>query len=264
MHFIIKSSKLYKKEIIMNRNILKSIACISMLIDHIGYLLFPNILIFRLIGRLAMPIFSFFIAEGCRHSSNRFRYFLRIFLLGLLCQTVYITQELLTSGKITPQSSCLYLNILLTFSLSIPICFSFLHFENMRKETQSKKYQVRSLALFLVLVGAVILTDLFCRQSQTLVGIKITIDYGLSGILLPLFAIIFKEKELQVSFFAFGLFLFCIALCQSTPYIWISLLLIPLLLFYNGKRGCTRLKYTFYLFYPAHLAALYGIHLLAA
>lgn len=123
----------------MNRNILKSIACISMLIDHIGYLLFPNILIFRLIGRLAMPIFSFFIAEGCRHTSNRFRYFLRIFLLGLLCQTVYIAQELLTSGKITPQSSCLYLNILLTFSLSIPICFSFLHFENMRKETQSKK-----------------------------------------------------------------------------------------------------------------------------
>lgn len=248
----------------MNRTVLKIIACISMLIDHIGYLLFPNILVFRMIGRIAMPIFSFFIAEGCRRTSNKFRYFLRVFLLGLLCQTVYIAQEIFTSGKITPQSSCLYLNILLTFSLSIPICFAFLHFENMRKETQNKKRQPLSLLLFLTLVGAVILIDLFCRQSQTLIGIKITIDYGLAGILLPLFAIIFREKELQISLFSFGLFLFCITLSRDTPYIWISLLSLPFLFFYNGKRGCSRLKHAFYLFYPAHLAALYGIHLLVS
>lgn len=248
----------------MNRTMLKSIACISMLIDHVGYLLFPNLLILRMIGRLAMPIFSFFIAEGCRHTSNRFRYFLRVFLLGLLCQMVYIAEELFTVGKITSESSCLYLNVLLTFSLSIPICFSFLHFEKALKENPEKQSQHFSLILFLTAITAVVLIDLVCRQSQTLLGIKVTIDYGLSGILLPLFAVIFQEKELQLSFYTFGLFLFCITLSQATPYIWISLLSLLPLIFYDGRRGCTRLKYAFYLFYPTHLAALYGIHLLVS
>ncbi len=39
---------------------LKTIAVFSMLIDHIGFYFFPTIEIFRVIGRLAMPIFCFF------------------------------------------------------------------------------------------------------------------------------------------------------------------------------------------------------------
>ena len=35
------------------------IACISMLIDHIGIVFFPNMDGFRIIGRLAMPIYSY-------------------------------------------------------------------------------------------------------------------------------------------------------------------------------------------------------------
>ncbi|MBQ2889378.1 MAG: conjugal transfer protein TraX, partial [Clostridia bacterium] len=37
----------------LSSNKLKIIAAISMLIDHIGYMFFPDILIFRIIGRLA-------------------------------------------------------------------------------------------------------------------------------------------------------------------------------------------------------------------
>ena len=38
---------------------------------------------------------------------------------------------------------------------------------------------------------------------------------------------------------------------------WYGLATLPLLALYNGKRGRIRLKYLFYIYYPAHLAALY-------
>ena len=42
----------------LSGNMLKIIAAISMLIDHIGYMFFPDVIIFRIIGRLAFPIFD--------------------------------------------------------------------------------------------------------------------------------------------------------------------------------------------------------------
>jgi hypothetical protein len=39
-----------------------------MLIDHVGLILFPNIRILRLIGRLAFPLFSYSAARGYRSS----------------------------------------------------------------------------------------------------------------------------------------------------------------------------------------------------
>ena len=47
----------------LSGNALKIIAAISMVIDHTGMLIFPGEDIFRIIGRLAFPIFAFFIAE---------------------------------------------------------------------------------------------------------------------------------------------------------------------------------------------------------
>jgi len=50
----------------MNRNGLKILALISMLIDHIGNYLLNNNIVYRIIGRFAFPIFAFFIAEGLK------------------------------------------------------------------------------------------------------------------------------------------------------------------------------------------------------
>jgi len=49
----------------------KAIAALLMLIDHIGAILFPKILILRLIGRFSMPLFAFSIARGFYYSRKK-------------------------------------------------------------------------------------------------------------------------------------------------------------------------------------------------
>ena len=74
---------------ILSGNALKIIAAISMVIDHTGVIFFPDVLIFRIIGRLGLPIFAFMIAEGCRYTKNKLKYFLSLLILGTACQLVY-------------------------------------------------------------------------------------------------------------------------------------------------------------------------------
>ena len=69
-------------------NALKLLAALFMTIDHIGVVLFPRVLILRIIGRLALPIFAYMIAEGCKYTRNKKKYFGMIFILATLCQIV--------------------------------------------------------------------------------------------------------------------------------------------------------------------------------
>ena len=87
-------------------------ASLSMLIDHAGLMLFNDNPTMRMIGRLAFPIFAFFIAEGFRYTRNRGKYFMRVFLLGVICQIVY-----------TIADGSVYIGILLVFSLSIILMY---------------------------------------------------------------------------------------------------------------------------------------------
>ena len=59
-----------------------------MTIDHIGYFLFPEIKIFRIIGRLAFPLFLYLSHEAYLHTSNRRKYAERLFYLGVITQLV--------------------------------------------------------------------------------------------------------------------------------------------------------------------------------
>ena len=60
----------------LSRDVLKLIAIVSMLLDHVGKIFFPKILILQIIGRLAFPIFAFFIAEGFYYTRNKLKYFI--------------------------------------------------------------------------------------------------------------------------------------------------------------------------------------------
>ena len=50
--------------------LLKIIAFVTMAIDHIGYVFFPQYMWLRVIGRLAFPIFAYCLALGCVYTKN--------------------------------------------------------------------------------------------------------------------------------------------------------------------------------------------------
>jgi hypothetical protein len=68
---------------------LKLVAIVAMFFDHFGQIFFPYLATFRIIGRIALPIFAFGVAEGYRHTSDLKSYFNRLILLGLISQVPY-------------------------------------------------------------------------------------------------------------------------------------------------------------------------------
>ncbi|MBQ9860229.1 MAG: hypothetical protein IJO76_06100 [Clostridia bacterium] len=238
----------------LTANGVKLLACLSMLVDHTGYLLFPQLEWLRWIGRLALPLFAFMVAEGCRHTHNRRRYFLRMLGLGLACQLVYLAEGLPHGG-----TTAILLNILLTLSAAQLICFAWLDWESAYRQRQG---QGIALLRFLLTVAACTAVNAFGLTLAPLIGVTVVFDYGLAGMLLPLFALLFTGRIPRLLSFAVGVVMLCFSLCRQMPYCWFALLALPILALYNGRRGSHRLQVWFYAFYPAHLAVLYGIQLL--
>lgn len=210
-------------------NALKFIAMFSMLIDHIGVILLDGYAPFRIIGRLAFPIYGYLIVEGTRHTKSQLFYFLRILALGALCQAVYYFVD-----------HSLYLNVLLTFSVSIPMIWLM---GCARKN---------SFCTAVFLVATIFLWFALNRLS----AYGITFDYGFFGIMFPVIVALSENKKEKALLAFLGLFILAQAI--GGVQMWSLFAVVPLL-FYNGKRGKYNLKTFFYLFYPLHLAILWGI-----
>ena len=244
----------------MNRNHFKVIACLAMLCDHVGYFLLPQIAFLRYIGRLAMPLFAFFIGEGCRYTRNRKRYFLQIFLLGAACQAVFIAAELIENRALTAGSDAWYFNILFTFGLSCPACFWLLDARALLRE-QKRAAAAKKFGLLAGYLAALSLFVWFAWRQRREAGWGLAVDYGLCGILLPLSTALFDDDGQKLFAFTLALLVYGFTFSAAVPYVWFSLLSAPLLACYNGKSGSRKLKYLFYVFYPAHLGILYLISL---
>ena len=240
----------------MSSFVLKIIAAVTMFIDHAGLLLFPEWDFMRIIGRLAFPIYAFCIAEGFRHTKNRKLYFLRVFLLGLVCQIVY-----------TVVDRQLYLGILIVFSLSILLMACADSFKkSLRGEVSEinrtvtkllRRENVFSPASDKILSGGILLTF---TAALLLLCMTIDVDYGFFGILLPVFTSVFEDRPRRLVMFTATLLALSIDLTAGgfIHQFW-CLLAVPLLAVYNGKPGKYRMKYFFYIFYPAHLVFLYAL-----
>lgn len=76
----------------LSTRMLKLIAMLTMLVDHIGLLFFPEDVAFRIVGRIAMPLFAYGIAQGywyTRQHGTTNRYLCRIAVLFLISQIPY-------------------------------------------------------------------------------------------------------------------------------------------------------------------------------
>lgn len=219
----------------LTNNQLKLIAMLTMLIDHIGVYLYPDVMLLRIIGRISFPIFAYMIAEGCRYTKNRGEYLGMIAALGVICQVVFYVAM-----------GSLYMGILITFSLSI-LCIYAVDYFLKKKDFASGLLMVFTLLEVLFLVK--ILPNMATFTDYD-------VDYGLVGIVLPI-VVYYMPKKLYKLAAAAGVLL---SMGWSSGGIyWYAMLSLPFLALYNGRRGKHKLKYMFYIFYPAHLVLLFFI-----
>ena len=220
----------------LSRDVLKLIAILSMLIDHVGKLFFPNILFLQIVGRLAFPIFAFFIAEGFYYTRNKVKYFFTILVFAVIAQIPY---NFLWHG----------LNVLFTFSCAL---FLLALWDGAKKLALTEKIILRIISLFVLVV-------LICLSLLT------NMDYGWYGLLLPVFFFIFRNHVITKFAIFVGVTVLYIMqnlwgvvnLCFDNFLQLFALLSIMLLAFYNDSyKGYKQLKYVFYVFYPLHLVIL--------
>ena len=144
----------------------------------------------RILGRLAFPLYAFCIAEGFYYTHNRKRYFSQIFVLGLVCQTVYFIAD-----------GSMYLGVLIAFSLSIILMWTL---DGVKKALAAKNGVIKSAAIFVLSLAAVAALCYF-----------MTVDYGFVGILLPVLAFASDKKWVRLGLFSLGLVALCAVIYSS-------------------------------------------------
>ena len=219
-------------------NQLKLIALITMTIDHVGMMLLPRVRILRAIGRIAFPIFAYMIAEGCQYTRNRKKYLLSMISLAFLCQVVYFFAM-----------DSLYMSVLVTFSLSIGMIYL--------TDYVQAGGRFGNAALWAAICGLFFL----CYLAHDVLFPKTDfgIEYGLWGVLLPVFTYWGGKKQKKLPYFTLGLTLLNLGFGGIQ---WFSMAAIPFIALYNGKRGKRKMKNLFYIYYPAHLVVIHFLSLL--
>lgn len=196
---------------------LKLLAMLAMTADHIGAVFFPEIPLLRWIGRLAMPVLCFFIGEGLRHTRSPRRYLLRLTGFALLSELPF---DLVFYGGIEWGHQ----NVYFTLALGLLALWAI---------------QSRGMEGWLLALTAALAAEL------------LGCDYGMYGVLLILLLDRFHRARSEQLAAAALLNLAFFGLQTQT----LSLIALPLLWLYNGKRGRDDRR-LFYLYYPAHLCVL--------
>ena len=242
---------------------LKYLAAVCMLVDHMG-VVFPQMasslglpaaldVLPRLVGRLAFPIFAYFLAEGCRRTRSLPRYLRRLGVFALLSQVPFTLATGVWGGS-----------ALLTLFLSACAVWGYEYLAG-----QDRTPAVAALPLVAACVLAVLLNT----------------DYGFPGVLL-IFALYLcgEDRRRLLACLGAGLALLylvyqpltaLLSLPAFTPdrlggylatlplsalYALFAEAALLLLAWYRGQHGIQS-KWFFYVFYPAHLLGLWALRL---
>ncbi|WP_346916620.1 TraX family protein [Clostridium sp.] len=233
----------------MNSFSLKLLACITMLIDHIGAIFFPDIMFIRIIGRVAFPIYAFLITEGYSRTKNLKRYMSRLFILAIISQIPYML-AFETKG----------LNVFFTLFSGIFIMIILdkkIDFYKLKHDSKIAKV-VFEISIYIVKF-VIILGILY-------ILVKFKSDYAAYGVCIILCFKIFKGnfKKLTLSMIGLNILYTIPYLKYSiTPFgvnfrVFLQATCISSLFFvyhYDGNEG-KKAQLIFYGFYPAHLIVL--------
>ncbi len=206
----------------LNSFALKCIALITMIIDHVGAILYPEVGGLRIIGRIAFPIYAFLVAEGFYHTKNVKKYMLRLLLFAIVSEIPF---DLALTGQILEFG---HQNVFFTLFAGL------LLMELYSLQTSSAG-------------------RLICILAVTTLGDLIRSDYGAWGILIIFCFYVFRENIWLKMLVVSGIHIFAFGSVQS----FAVLACIPIAL-YNGEKGAN-IKYAFYGIYPLHLLVLYMI-----
>ena len=236
---------------------LKLIACVTMLLDHIGATivlaafyqapvaekgkLLEIYETLRIIGRLAFPIYCFLLVEGAFYTKNAKRYGVRLLIGALLSELPF---DLAFSGGIDHQSQSVMITLLLGFVM----------------------LQIMKQCPNLVLKLVTVLPFAFIAE-------KLSTDYGWMGIAVIAVFALTRELPYKHLLQFFGMW-FIFSPNHLMMLNWLSgfdytiqelcvFALVPIAL-YSGQKAIKSkaVQWIFYLFYPVHLAVLYLISMI--
>lgn len=167
---------------------LKILAMVTMFIDHIGYMLFPNQLIYRTIGRLAFPIFAYQIAIGYSKTSSLKNYIKRLLIFALISQLPYsfFNPEL----KFNP----LHFNVLFMFIAAIGVVYIYdLGVFKIKSFIENKKpvNLILGTGFFLLTLVLIILPEAIGFYVK-----EFSFEYGFLGLAMVLVFHIFRENDI--------------------------------------------------------------------
>ena len=225
-----------KKYQILDGTTLKLIAMISMVFDHAGDMFFPDVMWPRMIGRLAMPIFSFFIAEGFSHTRDKKKYLCRLGIFALISEIPF---DLAFEGRV----GLGHQNIMLSFFLAVVALMLYDWIQGGTKSEENHA-SIGKTVLGVIAVAAIAALSLLLRADYTIFAV----------IAVFLFYVLLQKHPLVRT----GVGVAFLALTRTVGYYCTTgLSFIPLAM-YNGKKG-KGLKWLFYGFYPGHLLLLAAI-----
>ena len=238
---------------------LKWVALVTMLIDHIGFVIVEWALVhlpldqelyrriyaadraMRAIGRAAFPLFVFLLIEGFCYTHDRTRYLIRLILFLVISEIPF---DLAISGVMGEKQTILfypgYQNVLFTLSIGFVAMWLL---DILFRTTMGQVEKVVLLALIVV--------------TALLVAYVLKTDYGAWGVLAVIAG--FMAKRRGAAPFWIGLSIIVILTMMNDHEAWAAVIDLPLLIFYHGKKGSRGNKYFYYIFYPAHFFILYLI-----
>ena len=251
----------------MTTFLLKIIALLSMLIDHIGAV-FPiqSAMIFRWVGRISFPLFAYMIAQGCIYTKNIYKYMLRLAVFAVVSEIPF--DAAFGNGISFLRDTNIFYTLFFAVSAIAAYNFLIVRIELSKKcqkprnsspRLYDKQEGLLSKKTFIVAAISVIPSLILAELLST--------DYGAVGVLL-IYMLYLVPKGATPIVLAAGMFILYGANIfdytdvsgwvfsrNAAGLFFFSLISIPLVLFHNGKQG-PKLKWLFYVSYPLHLLIL--------